>query len=38
MFGVTGTGMAALRTWQNEGKNPRYSVDQWDKVNIIAFA
>ncbi|KAG9251318.1 uncharacterized protein F5Z01DRAFT_663919 [Emericellopsis atlantica] len=32
MFGITGTGMAALKSWQNEGKNPRYDLDQWDKV------
>ncbi|KEY67669.1 hypothetical protein S7711_03922 [Stachybotrys chartarum IBT 7711] len=31
MFGITGTGLAAFRTWQNEGKRPRYSLDQWDK-------
>ncbi|KAL6875200.1 hypothetical protein J3F83DRAFT_730264 [Trichoderma novae-zelandiae] len=32
MFGATGTGLAAFKTWQNEGKRPRYSLDQWDKV------
>ncbi|KAL7938700.1 hypothetical protein V8C35DRAFT_288909 [Trichoderma chlorosporum] len=32
MFGVSGTGLAAFKTWQNEGKRPRYSLDQWDKV------
>lgn len=32
MFGVTGTGLAAIKSYQNGGKNPRYSVDQWDKV------
>ncbi|KAK5995053.1 hypothetical protein PT974_03446 [Cladobotryum mycophilum] len=31
MFGVTGTGLAAFKTWQNEGKRPRYSLDQWDR-------
>ncbi|OTA03468.1 hypothetical protein A9Z42_0039530 [Trichoderma parareesei] len=31
MFGATGTGLAAFKTWQNEGKRPRYSLDQWDK-------
>jgi hypothetical protein len=31
MFGVTGTGLAVFKTWQNEGKRPRYSLDQWDK-------
>lgn len=34
MFGATGTGLAAIRTWQNDGKRPRYSLDQWDKVSI----
>ncbi|KAM5375729.1 hypothetical protein ACJZ2D_005912 [Fusarium nematophilum] len=32
MFGISGTGLAVIKTWQNEGKRPRYSVDQWDKV------
>ncbi|KZZ97394.1 hypothetical protein AAL_03358 [Moelleriella libera RCEF 2490] len=32
MFGVTGTGLAAFKTWRNEGKRPRYSLDQWDRV------
>lgn len=32
MFGVSGTGLAVIRNMQNEGKRPRYSVDQWDKV------
>ncbi|CAH0014788.1 unnamed protein product [Clonostachys rhizophaga] len=32
MFGATGTGLAALKTWHNEGKNPRYSLDQWDRL------
>ncbi|RSL62477.1 hypothetical protein CEP54_005657 [Fusarium duplospermum] len=31
MFGISGTGLAVIKTWQNEGKRPRYSVDQWDK-------
>ncbi|KAH6982092.1 hypothetical protein BKA56DRAFT_585232 [Ilyonectria sp. MPI-CAGE-AT-0026] len=31
MFAVSGTGLAVIKTWQNEGKRPRYSVDQWDK-------
>lgn len=34
MFGATGTGLAAIRTWQNDGKRPRYSLDQWDKVSL----
>lgn len=33
MFGVTGTGLAFIRQYQNDGKNPRYSVDTWDKVS-----
>ncbi|KAI1069760.1 hypothetical protein LB507_008260 [Fusarium sp. FIESC RH6] len=32
MFGISGTGLAVIKTWQNEGKRPRYSVDQWDRV------
>ncbi|KAI9900556.1 hypothetical protein N3K66_004818 [Trichothecium roseum] len=32
MFGITGAGLGALKRYQNEGKNPRYSLDQWDKV------
>lgn len=32
MFGVTGTGLAVVKTWRNEGKRPRYSLDQWDRV------
>ncbi|KAG8426364.1 hypothetical protein J3459_008203 [Metarhizium acridum] len=31
MFGVTGTGLAVVKTWRNEGKRPRYSLDQWDR-------
>ncbi|KYK55166.1 hypothetical protein DCS_07128 [Drechmeria coniospora] len=31
MFGVTGTGLAAVKKWRNEGKRPRYSLDQWDR-------
>jgi hypothetical protein len=31
MFGITGTGFAVFKTWQNEGKRPRYSLDQWDR-------
>ncbi|CAJ0547885.1 Ff.00g046390.m01.CDS01 [Fusarium sp. VM40] len=31
MFGISGTGLAVVKTWQNEGKRPRYSVDQWDR-------
>ncbi|KAG6005110.1 hypothetical protein E4U43_000629 [Claviceps pusilla] len=32
MFGVTGTGLAVVKTWRNEGKRPRYSLDQWDRI------
>ncbi|KAI8721974.1 hypothetical protein NCS52_00340200 [Fusarium sp. LHS14.1] len=35
MFGISGTGLAVIKTWQNEGKRPRYSVDQWDKQSMI---
>ncbi|CZR42209.1 hypothetical protein FPRO06_08349 [Fusarium proliferatum] len=31
MFGISGTGLAVVKNWQNEGKRPRYSVDQWDR-------
>ncbi|KAG5764125.1 hypothetical protein H9Q72_007798 [Fusarium xylarioides] len=31
MFGISGTGLAVVRNWRNEGKRPRYSVDQWDR-------
>ncbi|KAG6005183.1 hypothetical protein E4U21_000375 [Claviceps maximensis] len=32
MFGITGTGLAVVKTWRNEGKRPRYSLDQWDRI------
>lgn len=32
MFAVSGTGLAVIKTMQNEGKRPRYSIDQWDRV------
>ncbi|KHO01680.1 uncharacterized protein MAM_00681 [Metarhizium album ARSEF 1941] len=32
MFGVTGTGLAVVKAWRNEGKRPRYSLDQWDRI------
>ena len=35
MFGITGAGLGALKRYQNEGKNPRYSLDHWDKVSLI---
>ncbi|KJZ73189.1 hypothetical protein HIM_07386 [Hirsutella minnesotensis 3608] len=31
MFGVTGTGLAVVKTMRNEGKRPRYSLDEWDR-------
>jgi hypothetical protein len=31
MFGISGTGLAVIKNYQNEGKRPRYSVDQWDR-------
>ncbi|KAF4504643.1 hypothetical protein G6O67_008070 [Ophiocordyceps sinensis] len=31
MFGVTGTGLAFIKTMRNEGKRPRYSLDEWDR-------
>ncbi|CVK90810.1 uncharacterized protein FMAN_09039 [Fusarium mangiferae] len=35
MFGISGTGLAVVKNWQNEGKRPRYSVDQWDRQSMI---
>ena len=32
MFGATGAGLAKIKNMQNDGKRPRYSVDQWDRV------
>lgn len=34
MFGVTGTGLAFIKTMRNEGKRPRYSLDEWDRVRF----
>ncbi|KAG8359885.1 hypothetical protein FVEN_g2680 [Fusarium venenatum] len=33
MFGISGTGLAVIKNIQNEGKRPRYSVDQWDRYD-----
>ncbi|CAG8619871.1 9335_t:CDS:2 [Ambispora gerdemannii] len=30
MFGVTGTLLHAVKTYQNDGKKPRYGLTQWD--------
>ncbi|RBQ78129.1 hypothetical protein FVER14953_02151 [Fusarium verticillioides] len=38
MFGISGTGLAVVKNWQNEGKRPRYSVDQWDRQSTICPA
>ncbi|KAI6753209.1 hypothetical protein HG531_005378 [Fusarium graminearum] len=35
MFGISGTGLAVIKGIQNEGKRPRYSVDQWDRPHLI---
>lgn len=32
MFGVTGTGLAAFRAYQNDNKRARYNLDQWGRV------
>ena len=32
MFGISGAGIGAIRMWANNGKPPRWSLDQWDKV------
>ena len=34
MFGVTGGGLAVIKTYQNGGKKLRRSLDQWDRVWI----
>ncbi|KAG5969860.1 hypothetical protein E4U58_001011 [Claviceps cyperi] len=31
MFGVTGAGLSFVKTRRNEGKAPRWSLDQWDR-------
>ncbi|EKG13458.1 General substrate transporter [Macrophomina phaseolina MS6] len=33
-FGLSGAGMAKLRTLQNGGKRGRHSVDAWDRTDI----
>lgn len=35
MFTATGGGLGALRVWQNDGKRPRHSLDQWDRVSLL---
>ncbi|CZS80128.1 unnamed protein product [Fusarium graminearum] len=35
MFGISGTGLAVIKGIQNEGKRPRYSVDQWDRYDTV---
>ncbi|UZP37368.1 hypothetical protein NXS19_005184 [Fusarium pseudograminearum] len=37
MFGISGTGLAVIKGIQNEGKRPRYSVDQWDRRHPLGF-
>ncbi|KZT62835.1 small secreted protein [Calocera cornea HHB12733] len=32
MFGVAGTGLRTSRMWQNDWKQPRYSIDKWDDM------
>lgn len=32
MFGATGAGLAAVKGIRNDGKKPRWNIDQWDKV------
>ncbi|KAH8149505.1 uncharacterized protein LAJ45_06585 [Morchella importuna] len=32
MFGATGLGLSAVRTYRNDGKRHRWSLDHWDKV------
>lgn len=37
MFGATGAGLAAVKTLQNGGKAPRYSLDNWDRVRSLTL-
>ncbi|PHH80730.1 hypothetical protein CDD80_78 [Ophiocordyceps camponoti-rufipedis] len=36
MFGVTGLGLGYVKSYQNEGKNPRWSIDTWDPKYSLA--
>ncbi|KAH7349565.1 hypothetical protein B0T11DRAFT_132556 [Plectosphaerella cucumerina] len=31
MFGATGAGLAAVKGLRNDGKKPRWNIDQWDR-------
>jgi NADH-ubiquinone oxidoreductase MWFE subunit len=33
MFGATGAGLAAVKGLRNDGKKPRWNIDQWDRVS-----
>ncbi|KAF4595538.1 small secreted protein [Ophiocordyceps camponoti-floridani] len=35
MFGVTGLGLGFVKSYQNEGKNPRWSLDAWDRQMMV---
>jgi hypothetical protein len=37
MFGVTGAGLHALKKFQNDGKPPRYGIDNWDRVSAVCL-
>ncbi|KAL9938994.1 hypothetical protein V8E36_001807 [Tilletia maclaganii] len=34
MFGVTGTGFALSQRLRNDGKPPRYNLDDWDRMML----
>ncbi|CUS15310.1 unnamed protein product, partial [Tuber aestivum] len=34
MFGVSGVGLVVVKRLKNEGKNPRYNLDVWDRSII----
>ncbi|KAH6658864.1 hypothetical protein F5X68DRAFT_226145 [Plectosphaerella plurivora] len=35
MFGATGAGLAAVKGIRNDGKKPRWNIDQWDKETVM---
>ncbi|KAI5841530.1 hypothetical protein DFP73DRAFT_528593 [Morchella snyderi] len=37
MFGATGLGLSAVRTYRNDGKRHRWSLDHWDKAILEVF-
>lgn len=37
MFTFAGAGLTKLKHFANEGKRPRHSIDQWDRVCLRIF-